>query len=100
QFMAVLPQTGRQGALEVAERMRSAIQQNVFSTSTAGAITISLGVSSFPQEGSEVPALLSSVERALAKAQQQGPNRIESIPDRAALSVIGRHSNSRRQAPS
>jgi diguanylate cyclase (GGDEF)-like protein len=83
QFMAVLPQTGRQGALEVAERMRATVQQHAFSTTTAGAITISLGVSSFPQEGSEVQAVLSSVERALARAQQQGPNRIEPI-ERAA----------------
>lgn len=84
QFMAVLPQTNRRGALEVAERMRAAIQQNTFTGAEPGAITISLGVSAFPQDGAEVPAILASAERALARAQQQGPNRVETQLGRAA----------------
>jgi diguanylate cyclase (GGDEF)-like protein len=84
QFMAVLPQTGRQGALEVAERMRACIEQNTFSGARRGAITVSLGVSSFPQDGAEVPGILASAERALVRAQEQGTNRIESQVGRAA----------------
>jgi diguanylate cyclase (GGDEF)-like protein len=83
QFMAVLPQTDRQGALEVAERMRATVEAQAFSNSQAGFITVSLGVASYPRAGAEVAALLASAERALARAQQQGANRVESL-DRAA----------------
>jgi diguanylate cyclase (GGDEF)-like protein len=84
QFMVVLPQTGREGALEVAERMRAAVAAHTFSSEMTGAITLSLGMASFPQGGVEVPALLASAERALARARQHGANRVEPPLDRAA----------------
>ncbi len=84
QFMFVLPQTGWQGAVEVAERMRASIEGHAFSSSQARGVTASFGVASFPREGAEVPALIASSERALARARQQGANRVESALDRAA----------------
>lgn len=83
-FMVVLPQTARGGAIEVAERMRAAVAEHTFSAAAPGAITVSLGVSAFPQEGSEVAALTATAERALARAREQGSNRVESLFDRAA----------------
>jgi diguanylate cyclase (GGDEF)-like protein len=84
EFMLVLPQTGRAGALEVAERVRGAVERHAFAPLAAGAITISLGVASFPQEGTDVRSVLSAVERAVTQAQQRGTNLVESLDRRAA----------------
>ncbi|MEO5618776.1 MAG: diguanylate cyclase [Candidatus Eisenbacteria bacterium] len=69
QFLVVLPQTPRSGALEVAERIRSAVETSTFSDAQPGAVTVSVGVSAFPQDGNEPAALIARAERALAEAQ-------------------------------
>ncbi len=84
EFMLVLPQTPRGGALEVAERLRASVEQHAFTPAAPGAVTISLGVASFPQEGADVKSLVASVERALARAQQRGANTVETLDRRAA----------------
>jgi diguanylate cyclase (GGDEF)-like protein len=83
-FIVVLPQTSRSGALEVAERMRAAVERQSIADATPGAFTVSIGLSSFPQEGTDDVALVRTAERALARAWEQGRNRVESLLDRAA----------------
>jgi diguanylate cyclase (GGDEF)-like protein len=83
-FMLILPQTGRDAALLVAERMRQAVEQHAFPDAAPGAITVSLGVASFPQEGADGVALLASAGRALARARQRGMNCVETPIARAA----------------
>ncbi len=84
EFMLVLPQTGRVGAAEVAERLRAVVERHAFAPLSPGGITISLGVASFPQEGADARSLIASVQRALAQAQQRGPNCVEILDQRAA----------------
>jgi diguanylate cyclase (GGDEF)-like protein len=84
EFMFVLPQTGKSGAVELAERMRALVESHAFPSLAAGAVTISLGVATFPQEGTDATALGASVERALVHAQQSGMNRVETLDRRAA----------------
>ena len=66
-FMLILPQTGRDGAAEVAERIRAAVEQHAFSV--AGGVTLSLGVASFPSDAGEVRDLEAAAERALRVAK-------------------------------
>jgi diguanylate cyclase (GGDEF)-like protein len=84
QFMFVLPQTGKSGAVEVAGRVRAMVEQHVFPSLPAGAVTVSLGVATFPQEGTDAKGLTATVERALALAHQRGMNRVETLDRRAA----------------
>ncbi len=84
QFMIVLPQTGPDGAREVAERVRAAVAAHGFGAAAPGTVTASLGVASFPRAGTEVSALLAAAERALARARERGANRVETSFDRAA----------------
>jgi len=84
EFMLVLPQTGRGGAVELAERLRSVVEGHAFPQLPAGAVTISLGVATFPQEGTRAKALTAAAERALAQARQNGMNRVETLDRRAA----------------
>ena len=69
QFLVVLPQTPRSGAVEVAERIRTAIEGSAFLESQPGAVTVTVGVSAFPQEGSEPAALIATAVRALAASR-------------------------------
>jgi len=81
EFLLVLPDTDREGAERVAEKLRGAVQELEFqipgSEATAG-ITISIGITGagpdqgYPEGGARV--LIESADRALYKAKQQGRN--------------------------
>lgn len=83
-FMLILPQTGREGAGEVAERMRATVEQHAFSAGTTGPVTVSLGVASFPTDASSLQDLIAAVTRALRLAKQRGRNRVETPAGKAA----------------
>jgi diguanylate cyclase (GGDEF)-like protein len=84
EFMLVLPQTDREGAMVLAERMRASVEHHAFSFVPAGGITVSMGVATFPQEGADVEALTATVARALQAAQRRGRNRVATLISRAA----------------
>lgn len=83
-FIVVLPQTPRVGAIEVAERIRAAVETQAFFETQPGALTVSIGLAAFPQEGDDPRVLLTTAERSLAAAQAQGSNRVDTGLDRAA----------------
>ena len=83
-FMMILPQTATEGAVEVAERMRAAVEKHAFTPRAAGAITMSVGVASFPQEGADGTALSATAARALLLAQQLGKNCVKTLVRPAA----------------
>jgi diguanylate cyclase (GGDEF)-like protein len=78
-FVVVLPQTHREAATEVAERMRAAIEARPLSFDSAGSVTVSAGVASFPQDGSEIGHLLTAVDRALQQAADRGGNCVVAV---------------------
>jgi diguanylate cyclase (GGDEF)-like protein len=78
EFVVMLPDTSMRGALEVAERMRRAIEESPFATDHSRVpCTVSIGVSSFPEHGRSLDALMSRADRALYLAKSGGRNRIE-----------------------
>jgi len=79
QFMLILPQTSRDGAAEVAERMRAAVEQHSFTPAAAGAMTVSTGVASFPRHGTDIDGLVAAAERALQQAMEQGGNSVVTL---------------------
>jgi len=83
-FLLVLPQTDGDGALEAAERVRAVVEQHAFTIAPAGAVTVSLGVASFPQAGVDVKALTAAAERALKEAMRTGSNRVVILGRKAA----------------
>lgn len=83
-FLVVLPQTGMDGACEAAERMRAAIAEHAFSPGAPGAVTVTVGVASFPQDGAEADVLLAMADRALDQGRRQGHNCISTSVRRAA----------------
>ena len=84
EFMLLLPQTGRDGAMGAAERMRAAVEQHTFPGVAAGAVTVSMGVASFPNDGADSAALIATSDRALRQAQQGGRNCVQALAVPAA----------------
>ena len=80
----VLPQTGSAGAVEVAARMRAALVAHAFAPRTAGEVTATFGVATFPHDGVDLETLWAVTERVLREARQHGGNCVESPTRRAA----------------
>jgi len=64
--------------------VRAAIERHAFSGAEPGTFTASLGVASYPDEGTDTPTLLAGVERALRLARERGTNCVETLVRRAA----------------
>ena len=77
EFTAILPQTDREGARVVAERMRSAVEKHTFPLVGPGVITVSLGIGVYPTDGDDVASLIQASDRALYQAKRSGRNRID-----------------------
>ena len=81
EFAALLPDTGRNDALWLAERVRGAFEA---SSHTIGqhalSSTVSVGVSISDKERSDLGALLDAADRALYRAKALGRNRVEPSP--------------------
>jgi diguanylate cyclase len=75
EFLLLLPDTDRRGAIEVAEKVRVAIEQ--IELPRAGALTGSLGVACLPEDAVEPDQLLRRADRALYAAKAGGRNRVE-----------------------
>lgn len=79
EFLVAMPETGRQGALAAAERIRAAIEAYPFPNGEKqplGKLTISGGVSAFPADGTQSPELIRNADQALYQAKAEGRNRV------------------------
>jgi diguanylate cyclase (GGDEF)-like protein len=80
EFVVLLPEADRATASIFAERIRQQIEQHSFEGREAqpgGAVTVSLGVSCFPEDGTDGEALLGRADDALYRAKEGGRNRVE-----------------------
>ena len=75
EFVALLPDTGVEGALEVAEKLRIAIA--TIKLPGLERVTASFGVAIHPDAGGDAETLLRLADRALYAAKNAGRNRVE-----------------------
>jgi diguanylate cyclase (GGDEF)-like protein len=79
EFMVLLPQTAKEGALEVGEKLRRAVLETpalAAPTQPMGHITISIGVASFPLDAAEQELLVDCVDAALYASKRGGRNKV------------------------
>jgi two-component system cell cycle response regulator len=77
EFVAYLAETGTLGAIQAAERVRRAIEAHPFSLDGKTIqVTISIGISSCPEHGRDIQALVGRADRALYRAKESGRNRV------------------------
>ncbi len=81
EFLILLPETSKGAAIEVAEKIRAAVQARAFpfaDTQPGGGLTLSLGVATFSDAWAEGSALIHRADQALYEAKRSGRNRVSS----------------------
>ncbi len=79
EFVLILVETDKAGAAQVAERLRKAIEDYPFKDrekQPLSKITVSIGYSSFPDDGETREALIKTADEGLYQAKKAGRNRI------------------------
>jgi diguanylate cyclase (GGDEF)-like protein len=79
EFVVILPETDREEAFKLANRICSAIEEEEFfgeETMPNGKFTISLGVASMPDDAGNKQALIDAADKALYVAKKQGRNQV------------------------
>ncbi len=71
EFIIVLPDTGSKQAIAIAERFRSTV-----AAATSPSFTISIGVSSYPSDGTDVRALIQEANKGLYISKKKGKNAV------------------------
>ncbi len=77
EFSLILPETDKMAAIVVAERIRSRISQQIIKAfdETLG-VTISVGISCFPQNTLYSDVLMETADKALYQAKMSGRNKV------------------------
>ena len=81
EFLILLPDTGKQQARTVAEKVRAAVEAIVLSNLELR-VTASLGVATLPDDCGEADSLVRAADRALYAAKGRGRNRVELFESR------------------
>ena len=76
EFVIILPQTEREGARVLADRIKMSVETTAFPLVPPGIITVSLGLATYPDNGLTAGELLESADIALYAAKESGKNRV------------------------
>lgn len=78
EFAIILPQTHREEAAVIGERIREQVEKEIFEARQYGKlkVTVSVGVSSFPENGKSQEELVSVADQALYQAKGEGKNAV------------------------
>jgi diguanylate cyclase (GGDEF)-like protein len=85
EFAVLLVETAREGALEVAERLRTAIKG--LEIPKAGNITASFGVAECPSDAQTAPDILKAADIALYEAKRNGRDQVVAMPSLGSNSM-------------
>jgi diguanylate cyclase (GGDEF)-like protein len=80
EFLIVMPETGKDLAFVVGEKLRKAFQDFPFiheETQPGGRLTISIGIATFPEDATDARALVDKADKALYRAKAEGRNRVK-----------------------
>jgi len=87
EFAAILPETDRDSAAQKAEMLRQAVEEATVAVRKAigpVGVTISVGVASWPDDGTTIQDVLDAADRRLYNAKQKGRNRVSGAIARIA----------------
>lgn len=77
EFMVLVPHTTRAGAAEMAERIRRAVEEAPLIVGREiAAVTVSLGVAAFPEDGDTTVTLIDAADRCMYAAKRAGGNAV------------------------
>ncbi len=76
EFAFILPETGKQDAMRFAERIRRGVEATIRAPGSGRALTVSLGLAAFPEDGKTEEELLRAADEALYQSKREGRNRV------------------------
>lgn len=78
EFLAILPETSREDAAVLAERIRCRVADEGFPTGDGRRVrkTISIGLSAYPENAASATELVQAADAALYRAKRSGRNRV------------------------
>jgi diguanylate cyclase (GGDEF)-like protein len=83
EFVVALPETGSEGAIELAERIRTRLEQEGIMAVDGGdplRVTASFGTATLPDAAGNIRELFEAADEALYEAKRQGKNRVVTAP--------------------
>jgi two-component system, cell cycle response regulator len=83
EFVLLLPDTGKEAAMKIAEALRVKVEAEPFAgreQQPLGKVTISVGVACYPHDGAEPATLMSFADQLLYKAKHSGRNQVLGYP--------------------
>lgn len=87
EFVVMLPNTGRAGALETAERIRLSVEQRMELQWGEARVSASIGLACFPEDCATVDELFYLADKAMYGAKRDGKNTVHSAVHSAAHSA-------------
>jgi diguanylate cyclase (GGDEF)-like protein/putative nucleotidyltransferase with HDIG domain len=94
EFIVLLPGTNLDGAIQIAERIRAAVERYPFGISGSIHLTISIGAVTYPSHASDRATLIDAADHAMYLAKKLGRNQVCSAEDLARY-VVNDHNQSR-----
>ncbi|MGD2279390.1 MAG: GGDEF domain-containing protein, partial [Candidatus Omnitrophota bacterium] len=80
EFCIVLPETPKKSAVTVSERIRRSVEsKEVAAFDETLNMTVSVGISTFPEDGEDVATLIDKADTALYKAKRGGRNMVFAV---------------------
>src|SRR5581483_5126077 len=81
EMVLVAPETTKEQAMELAEKIRKAVENFSFAVGKETTrVTVSIGVATFPQDAHSNLDLIGKADKALYAAKNRGRNRIVAYP--------------------
>ncbi len=81
EFIVLAPETPKDGARILADRLSKSVEEHPFhgrESQPAGRVTLSIGVSSFPEDGQDKETLISNADKAMYRAKHNGRKQVVS----------------------
>jgi len=77
EWLICLSHTSREGGIKIAEKLRKAVEKNIFLLKGQETrVTVSIGIATAPEDGNEYSAIVEAADTAMYLAKENGRNQI------------------------
>lgn len=76
EFAMILPETAKEGAIEVTGRLKENFSKNCINREKRLKLSLSIGIASYPEDGSDEKGLIGSADRRMYLSKESGGNMI------------------------